>query len=215
MTIRAFLVDDDELVRAGLERLLDAEHELEVVGQAASVQEAVSRIPQTSPNIAIVDGRLPDGTGVELCRDLRSRYPDIRFLILSAFDDEEVVLESVMAGADGYLVKGTEGSVIIEAIRKVAAGQPLLDPAAARSMMARLRADSRAAGIGRNLTAQERHVLDLLAEGLTNREIAERLHLAEKTVRNYVSNLLAKLGMKHRTEAALYAARRDYRGTST
>lgn len=207
--MRVFLLDDHELIRRGLAQLIEAEADLEVVGEAASIRESLTLIPASSPDVTVVDYRLSDGEGIEVCRELRSQHPEIRFLILTAFEDEDVVMKAVMAGADGFLVKSAGGQAILEAIRTVASGRSLLDPAATERVVARLRGGAGGRSQAPNLTPQQEQLLLALADGLTNREIAQRLHLAEKTVRNYVSDLLAKLGMKHRTQAALYAVRRD------
>ena len=205
--LRIFLVDDHEVVRRGVREMLDVEDDLEVVGEAGSVEEALHRVGAVRPDVAVLDVRLPDGSGVELCRELRSTYPDLRCLMLTSFDDDEALFEAIVAGASGYILKQVKGSDIVAAVRAVGAGRSLLDPALTMRVMDRLRQstaeDPRLAG----LSAQERRVLDLLADGLTNRQIAAEMFLAEKTVKNYVSNLLAKMGMARRTEAAVYAAR--------
>lgn len=207
MTIRVFLLDDHEIVRRGLRDLLEVQADFSVVGEASTAEEALARIAPTQPDVAIVDMRLPDGNGVEVCREVRSREPGIQCLILTSFADDEALFDAIMAGAAGYLLKQIKGTDLIDAIRRVAAGQSLLDPEVTARVLERLRSgpeeDERLA----RLTEQERRILDLIAEGLTNRQIAERIFLAEKTVKNYVSNLLAKLGMERRTEAAVFAAR--------
>jgi DNA-binding NarL/FixJ family response regulator len=204
---RVFLLDDHEIVRRGLRELLDAEDDLEVVGEAGSAEEAMSRIPATRPDVAVLDVRLGDGSGVEVCRDVRSAHPEIQCLMLTSYADDEALFDAIMAGAAGYVLKQVRGDDLVDGIRRVAAGESLLDPAVTKRVLERLRhapeEDERFAG----LTEQERKVLDLLAEGRTNRQIAADLFLAEKTVKNYVSNLLAKMGMQGRTEAAVYAAR--------
>jgi DNA-binding NarL/FixJ family response regulator len=204
---RVFLLDDHEVVRRGLRELLEAEGDLLVVGEAGTADEALSRIPPTRPDVAVLDVRLPDGNGVEVCREVRSRHPEVQCLMLTSFADDEALFQAIMAGASGYLLKQIKGPDIVDAIRRVAAGQSLLDPAVTRRVLERLRTgpeeDERLA----SLTEQERRILELIAEGLTNRQIADRVHLAEKTVKNYVSNLLAKLGMERRTQAAVYAAK--------
>jgi two-component system response regulator DevR len=211
--LRIFLVDDHEVVRRGVRDMLEVEEDFEVVGDAGSVEEAIHRVAATRPDVAVLDVRLPDGSGVELCRELRSTYPDIACLMLTSFDDDEALFEAIVAGASGYVLKQVKGSDIVNAIRQVGAGRSLLDPALTARVTERLRAgtaeDPRLAG----LSAQERRVLDLLADGLTNRQIAAEMFLAEKTVKNYVSNLLAKMGMSRRTEAAVYAARHSTRAT--
>ena len=204
--IRVFLLDDHEIVRRGLRELLEFEDDFEVVGEAGTAAEAQSRIPPTRPNVAVLDVRLPDGDGVEVCRDIRSRYPDIQCLMLTSFADDEALFDAIMAGAAGYLLKEIKGPAIVDAIRHVAAGQSLLDPSLTKRVLDRLRAgpevDERLAA----LTDQERRILELIAQGMTNRQIADQVHLAEKTVKNYVSNLLSKLGMERRTQAAVFAA---------
>jgi DNA-binding NarL/FixJ family response regulator len=204
---RVFLVDDHEIVRVGIRELLSASPDLEVVGEAASVTEALTMVPATNPDVAVLDVRLPDGNGIELCRELRSLVPDLNCLMLTSFSDDEALFDSIMAGAAGYLLKQIKGTDLVDAVRRVAAGQSLLDPSVTARVLERLRTgpaeDERLA----RLTEQERKILDLIAEGLTNRQIGERMFLAEKTVKNYVSNLLAKLGMERRTEAAVFAAR--------
>ncbi len=207
--IHVFLLDDHEIVRRGVRDLLETNDDIVVVGEASTAEEARNRIPAAAPDIAVLDVQLGDDTGIEVCRDIRSAYPQIRCLMLTSFADDQALLDSVVAGASGYVLKQVRGNDLVESIRKVAAGGSLLDPAMVERMMTRLRAGSNDGGDPRleGLTPQERKILDLLAEGLTNREIGERMFLAEKTVKNYVSNLLMKLGMKRRTEAAVFAAR--------
>lgn len=204
--IRVFLLDDHEIVRRGVRDLLEESGRIEVVGEAGTAAEAISRIPPTRPQVAVLDVRLPDGNGVEVCREIRSRHPEIQCLMLTSFNDDEALFQAIMAGAAGFLLKQIKGPDIVDAIERVASGQSLLDPAVTARVLERLRTppeeDERLA----SLTGQERKVLELIAEGLTNRQIGERIHLAEKTVKNYVSNLLAKLGMERRTQAAVYAA---------
>ena len=207
MTIRVFLLDDHEVVRRGLRDLIDAEEDLEVVGEAGSVAEATDVVEACTPHVAVLDVQLGDGTGIEVCRDLRSAHPDIHCLMLTSYADDEALFDSIMAGAAGYVLKQVRGNDLIDSIRRVAAGQSLLDPALTTRVLDRLRKGAEEDEQLAQLTPQERRVLDLLAEGLTNRQIAERLFLAEKTVKNYVSNLLMKMGMQRRTEAAVYAAR--------
>jgi two-component system response regulator DevR len=215
VAIRIFLLDDHEVVRRGVRDLLESEPDLEVVGEASTAAEAVARIPATTPDVAVLDVRLPDGTGVEVCREVRSQRPDLACLMLTSYADDEALFESIVAGASGYVLKEVRGGELIDSIRRVAAGETLLDPAVTTRVLERLRRgpeeDSRLAG----LTDQERRILELLADGLTNRQIAEAMFLAEKTVKNYVSNLLAKLGMSRRTEAAVYAARLAERRRTT
>jgi two-component system response regulator DevR len=207
MSIRVFLVDDHEVVRRGVRDLLEQHDDIEVVGEAGTAEEALSRIPPTRPDVAVIDMRLPDGNGVEVCREVRSKNDEVHCLILTSFADDEALIEAIMAGAAGYLLKQVRGTDFVDAVRRVAAGQSLLDPQVTAQVLERLRKgpveDERLA----RLTDQERKILDLIAEGLTNRQIAARMFLAEKTVKNYVSHLLAKLGMERRTEAAVFAAR--------
>jgi two-component system, NarL family, response regulator DevR len=202
---RVFLVDDHEIVRRGIAELVDAEHDLEVVGEAGDVRQGLARIAATLPDVAVLDMRLPDGSGIDLCREIRSRHPEVACLILTAYDDDEAVRSAVLAGAAGYVVKDIRGQALIEDIRRVAAGKRLLPAAAGRRVVASIVAEP-AAPADPGLSLRERQVLEFIAEGLTNRQIAERLELAEKTVKNYVSGLLAKLGMESRTQAAVYRA---------
>jgi len=209
VTTRVFLLDDHEIVRRGVRELLEAEDDLEIVGEAGTAEEAYGRIPATSPHVAVLDVRLPDGDGVEVCREVRSRHPEIACIMLTSFADDEAVYAAIMAGASGYLLKQVGGTDLVEGVRRVARGESLLDPGVTTRVLERLRrgpADELSA-----LTDQERSILELIAEGLTNRQIGERMFLAEKTVKNYVSNVLSKLGMSRRTEAAAYAARLDER----
>jgi len=207
VTIRVFLLDDHEIVRRGVRELLEANDDIEIVGEAGTAEEAMARIPALKPDVAVVDMRLPDGNGVEVCREVRSRDETIQCLVLTSFADDEALFDSIMAGAAGYLLKQIKGTDLVDAIRRVASGQSLLDPNVTARVLERLRKgpeeDERLA----RLTDQERKILDLIAEGLTNRQIGERMFLAEKTVKNYVSNLLSKLGMERRTEAAVFAAK--------
>src|SRR6188508_1829391 len=203
---RIFLLDDHEVVRRGVRDLLEAEHDLTVVGEAGTAEEAIGRIPATSPHVAVLDVRLPDGDGVEVCREVRSRHPEIACIMLTSFADDEAVYAAIMAGAAGYVLKQVRGTELVDGIRRVARGESLLDPLVTTRILERIRhsdADDELAG----LTEQERKILELIADGLTNRQIGEQMFLAEKTVKNYVSNLLSKLGMSRRTEAAAYAAR--------
>ena len=206
--IRVFLLDDHEVVRRGVHELLSIEYDIEVVGEAGTAAEALIRIPATRPDVAVLDVRLPDGTGVEVCREIRSQQPDIKCLMLTSFSDDEALFDAIMAGASGYVLKAIRGSDLLSAVRDVAAGKSLLDPVATGRVLARLRdgggrEDPRLAG----LTKQERRILDLIGEGMTNRQIGNELHLAEKTVKNYVSSLLAKLGMERGTQSAAYVAK--------
>jgi two-component system, NarL family, response regulator DevR len=206
MTTRVFLLDDHEVVRRGLRELLEQETDLEVVGEAGTAEEAYARIPPTGPDVAVLDVRLPDGNGVEVCREIRSRHADIRCLMLTSFADDEALFSAIMAGASGYLLKQVKGTDLVDAVRKVGRGESLLDPSMTARVLDHLRRPPDQDELA-GLTDQEKRVLELVAEGLTNRQIGERLFLAEKTVKNYVSNLLAKLGMSRRSEAAAYAAR--------
>jgi len=206
--IRIFLLDDHEVVRRGIAELLGLEDDMEIVGEAGTVEDALPRIRAAQPDVAVLDVRLPDGSGVEVCRDVRSELPGTRCLMLTSYADDEALFDAIMAGASGYVLKDIRGNDLVRAIRAVAAGTSLLDPAATARVMERLRApkvDDKLA----NLTDQERKILELIGEGLTNRQIGERLFLAEKTVKNYVSSLLSKLGMERRTQAAAYIARLD------
>jgi two-component system, NarL family, response regulator DevR len=215
---RVFLLDDHEVVRRGVRELLEAEDDLEVVGEAGTAAEALARIPSTRPDVAVLDVRLPDGDGVEVCRDIRSQQPEVACVMLTSFADDDAVYAAIMAGAAGYLLKQVRGTDLVDGIRRVGRGESLLDPAVTTRVLERIR--HRPEDELSGLTEQERKILALIAEGLTNRQIGERLYLAEKTVKNYVSNLLAKMGMSRRTEAAAYAARLaerrehrdDYRG---
>lgn len=207
MTIRVFLLDDHEIVRRGLRDLLESEEDLEVAGEAGTVEEALMRIPPTRPDIAVLDVRLPDGSGVQVCREIRSAHPEIACLMLTSFADDEALFDAIMAGAAGYVLKQVRGNELIDAVRHVAGGQSLLDPAVTQRVLERLRKGPEKDQLLAQLTEQERRILDLIAEGMTNREIARTVHLAEKTVKNYVSNVLTKLGMERRTQAAVYAVR--------
>jgi len=206
MATRVFLLDDHEVVRRGVRELIEAEDDMVVVGEAGTAEEAFGRIPATSPDVAVLDVRLPDGDGIDVCRDIRSKHPDIACIMLTSFADDEAVYAAVMAGAAGYVLKQVRGSDLIDGIRRVAAGESLLDPSVTTRLLDRIRHQGDTDELA-GLSDQERKILDLIAEGLTNRQIGERMYLAEKTVKNYVSNLLSKLGMSRRTEAAVYAAR--------
>jgi two-component system response regulator DevR len=209
VTIRVFLLDDHEVVRRGVRELLEADSqgEIEVVGEAGTADEALRRLPAVRPDVAVLDVRLPDGNGVEVCREIRSNHPEVRCLMLTSFADDEALFDAIMAGAAGYVLKQVRGSDLVDNVKRVAAGQSLLDPSVTATVLERLRRGPEEDPGAPHLTDQERRILDLLAEGLTNRQIGERLYLAEKTVKNYVSNLLMKLGMHRRTEAAVYATR--------
>ena len=201
---RVFLVDDHEIVRRGVADLINAEADLTVVGEASTVKQALSRIAATTPDVAVLDVRLPDGSGIDLCRDIRSAYPEVACLMLTAYDDDEASYTAVLAGAAGYVLKDIRGQGLLESIRRVAGGETLVDPAVTKRVVERATTGPDAAA---DLSLRERQVLDQIAAGLTNRQIAEHLGLAEKTVKNYVSGLLAKLGMERRTQAAIYATR--------
>jgi two-component system, NarL family, response regulator DevR len=204
MTIRVFLVDDHEVVRLGLRELIELEDDIEVVGEAGTVGMALAGLARTTPDVAVLDVRLPDGNGVEVCRDARTRQPDLACLMLTSFGDDEALFDAIMAGASGYLLKDIRGADLVDAIRRVAAGDSLLDPAVTGKVLQRLREGDAEDPRLASLSDQERRILVLIAEGMTNREIGEEMHLAEKTVKNYVSNLLAKLDMQRRTEAAVF-----------
>ncbi|HEX5401828.1 MAG TPA: response regulator transcription factor [Pseudonocardiaceae bacterium] len=201
--LSVFLVDDHEIVRRGVADLLSEAEDLTVVGQAGTAAEALARIPAVRPDVAVLDMRLPDGNGVELCRELRSALPELNCLILTSYTDEQAMLDAILAGAGGYVIKDIRGMELVSAVREVGAGRSLLDNRAAAVLMGRLRASLDSPGPLSELTDQERSLLGLIGEGLTNRQIAERMFLAEKTVKNYVSRLLAKLGMERRTQAAV------------
>ncbi len=203
--VRVFLVDDHEVVREGLRTLLEADG-LQVVGEAATAFEAVGRIAATRPDVAVLDVQLPDGTGIDVCRDVRSALPATACIMLTSFDDDEALFAAIMAGASGYLLKQIRGLQLVDAVRRVAAGQSLLDPKVTERVLERLRSGPKQDPRLASLTDQERRILDLIAEGLTNRQIGSRLGLAEKTVKNYVSSLLAKIGLRSRTQAALFIA---------
>ncbi len=213
MPISVFLVDDHEVVRRGVRDLLGSSEDLEVVGEAGSVAEARIAVPAAAPDVAVLDVQLPDGTGIELCRELRSARPELACLMLTSFPDDDALLDAVVAGAAGYVLKQVRGSDLVAAVHQVAAGHSLLDPVLRERAATRIRSGPEDDDRLRHLTPQERRILDLLADGLTNRQIAEEMFLAEKTIKNYVSNLLAKMGMSRRTEAAVYAARLAARTT--
>ncbi|HVV14756.1 response regulator transcription factor [Amycolatopsis sp.] len=211
--ITVFLVDDHEVVRRGVADLLEADPELTVVGEAPTAAQALARIPALKPDLALLDVRLPDGNGIELCRDLRSRLPELNVLMLTSYTDEEAMLNAILAGAGGYVIKDIQGFQLISAVREVGSGRSLLDNRAAATLMAKLRSDAAETGPLAGLSERERTLLDLIGEGLTNRQISERMFLAEKTVKNYVSRLLTKLGLERRTQAAVLATKmREHRG---
>jgi DNA-binding NarL/FixJ family response regulator len=205
--ISVFLLDDHEIVRRGVRELLEAEPDIVVVGEAGTAASALARIPALRPDVAVLDVRLPDGDGVTVCRDVRSRMPEIACLMLTSFGDDEALLDAIMAGAAGYVLKQIRGTDLVGAVRTVASGESMLDPEAASRVMRHMRDQAARSDPLAGLTEQERRILELIGEGLTNRQIGERMFLAEKTVKNYVSGLFAKLGMERRTQAAAYAAR--------
>jgi DNA-binding NarL/FixJ family response regulator len=206
--IRVFLLDDHEVVRMGLRELLQSEGDIEVVGDVGTARAALARIPALKPDVAILDARLPDGSGIEVCREVRSSLPGLRAIILTSYDDDEALFAAIMAGAAGYVLKQVSGTDLLQAVRHVAGGGSLLDPSVTERVMERLRvgAPSEPEEL-RSLTPQERRILELVAEGMTNRQIGEQLFLAEKTVKNYMSTVLAKLGLESRTQAAVLATR--------
>jgi two-component system response regulator DevR len=207
VSIRVFLLDDHEIVRAGLRSLFETDDEFVVVGEAATAAEAMDRIPATRPHVAILDVRLPDGSGIEVCRDIRSHSPEIACVMLTSYADDEALVAAVMAGAAGYVLKQVGAVSLVEDVRRVADGHSLMDPALIQRLLEKIRRGSEEDPLLASLTPQERRILDLVADGQTNRQIANELYLAEKTVKNYVSNLLSKLGMERRTQAASYATR--------
>jgi len=204
--IRVFLLDDHELIRRGIADLLETVPDIVVVGEAGTAAEALARIPASRPDVALLDGRLPDGSGIDVCRDVRSSHPEIRCVILTSYDDNDALFAAVMAGAAGYLLKEIRGNSLIDAVRQVAGGKSLLDPSVTERLLTRLREGEPHDERLESLTEREREILNLIADGLTNRQIAQQLFLAEKTVKNYVSALLTKLGMQRRTQAAVYGA---------
>jgi DNA-binding NarL/FixJ family response regulator len=205
--IAVFLLDDHEVVRRGVRDMLEAEGDIKVVGEAGTASSALARIPAVRPDVAVLDVRLPDGDGVTVCREIRSQMPEVACLMLTSFADDDALMDAVMAGAAGYVLKQIRGTDLVGAVRTVATGQSMLDPRAASQLMARLRNQSAKQDPLAALTPQERRILELIGEGLTNRQIGEKMFLAEKTVKNYISALFAKLGMERRTQAAAYAAR--------
>ncbi|MDI1291091.1 MAG: response regulator transcription factor [bacterium] len=205
--IRVFLLDDHEVVRRGVQDLLDSEPDIQVVGDASTAAEALRRVPAVQPDVAVLDVRLPDGNGVAVCRELRSQMPDLRCLMLTSFADDEAVFDAIMAGASGYVLKQIRGIDLVEAVRTVAAGGSLLDASTTSQVLERMRRKAETADPLSVLTEREREIVTLIGEGLTNRQIADRMFLAEKTVKNYVSVLFAKLGIERRTQAAVLATR--------
>lgn len=211
-TITVFLVDDHEVVRQGIRGLLERAGGITVVGESDSAQEAKRRIPALRPDVAILDGKLPDGSGIDVCRDVRSHDPDIAALILTSFADDEALFAAIMAGAAGYVLKQVRGGDLVDAVRHVAAGRSLLDPTITAQVLDRVRNGPPRDPKTERLTAHEQRILQLIGEGMTNRQIARTLSLAEKTVKNYVSSLLAKLGVESRTQAAIYVTRQQEAG---
>ena len=205
--IRVFLLDDHEVVRRGLHDLLESEGDIEIVGEAGTVRDATARIPALRPHVAVLDARLPDGSGIDVCRDVRSIDPSIQALILTSYDDDEALFAAILAGAAGYVLKQIGGNDLLDAVRRVAAGQSLIDPSLTARVLERLRKGPQQHEELAGLTEQERKILALIAEGLTNRQIGERLFLSEKTVKNYVSSILSKLGLERRTQAAVLASK--------
>ncbi|HEX7095469.1 MAG TPA: response regulator transcription factor [Acidimicrobiales bacterium] len=210
MTIRVFLLDDHEVVRRGLADVLEATGEFAVVGEAGTAEQALNRMHGLDVDVAVLDVRLPDGNGIEVCREIRSRFPDVRCLMLTSFSDDEALVDAAMAGAQGYVLKQLRSTDIVSAVRDIATGKSLLDEHLVKRAMERLQNEYGDERLNA-LTEQERRIFELIGEGKSNRQIAETLFLAEKTVKNYVSNLLAKLGMSRRTEAAAMAARLEER----
>lgn len=205
--ITVFLLDDHEVVRRGVRDLLESVGDIAVVGEAGTAAEALQRIPVVGPQVAVLDVRLPDGNGVEVCREIRSSHPEIACLMLTSYSDDEALFDAIMAGAAGYVLKQIRGNDLVAAVRQVSTGASLLDPAVTGQVLARLRNPPKEDERLSRLTERERNILDFIAEGMTNRQIASEMHLAEKTIKNYVSNLLMKLGMERRTEAAVFATR--------
>jgi two-component system response regulator DevR len=204
-TIRVYLLDDHEIVRRGLKDLLESAGDIVVVGESGLAAEATRHIPALRPDVAILDGRLPDGSGIDVCREIRSRDPSIAALILTSYDDDEALFSAIMAGAAGYILKQVGGNDFIETVRRVAAGQSMLDPAVTAQVLERVRSGPKADPALEQLTDQELRILELIGEGMTNRQMAEAMFLAEKTVKNYVSSMLAKLGLESRTQAAIFS----------
>jgi len=206
-TLRVLLVDDHEVVRQGLRALLESNETIDVVGEAGTAADAVRRVGYDGPDVVVMDVRLPDGSGVDACREIRSRWPDIRVLMLTSYADEEALVAAIMAGAAGYVLKRINSDELVRSVQRVGHGESLLDPEMTARLFRKIRGEAEEDPLLARLSPQERKILDLIAAGMTNREIAEELYLAEKTVKNYVSNLLGKLEMKRRSEAAAYAAR--------
>ncbi len=207
--LKVLLVDDHEVVRAGIKSLLDAQEDMTVVGEAGTAEEGIRRVGFDEPDVVVLDVRLPDASGVEACRDIKSRFPEVKVLMLTSFADEEALMSAILAGASGYVLKRVKGTDLVADIRKVGSGESLLDPDMTSRLFERLRSGPKDDPLLSRLTNQERIIVTHIAEGLTNKQIAEEMFLAEKTVKNYVSNLLAKMGMSRRSEAAAYVARTD------
>ncbi|MBF4767164.1 response regulator transcription factor [Nocardioides agariphilus] len=205
--MRVFLLDDHEIVRRGIKELLEGEPDIVVVGESGLADEAARRIPALRPDVAILDARLPDGSGIDVCREIRSRDPQIKALILTSYDDDEALFAAIMAGAAGYTLKQVRGNDLVDTVRRVAAGQSTLDPSVTAAVLDRVRNGPPVDKELERLTAQEQRILDLIGEGMTNRQIGEHMYLAEKTVKNYVSSMLAKLGLSSRTQAAIFATK--------
>ena len=207
--LRIVLIDDHEVVRAGIKAMLDAQDDMEVVGEAGTVDDGIKRVGFDEPEVVVLDVRLPDGSGIEACREIRSRFPDVKVLMLTSFADEEALMAAILAGAAGYVLKRVKGTDLVEDIRRVGAGESLLDPDMTEKLFDRLRSGPRTDPLLARLSDQEHEIVMRIADGKTNKQIAEEMFLAEKTVKNYVSNLLAKMGMSRRSEAAAYVARME------
>ena len=205
--IKVYLLDDHEIVRRGIKELLESEGDIVVVGESGLALEAARRIPAIRPDVAILDGRLPDGSGIDVCREIRSRDPGIAALILTSYDDDEALFSAIMAGAAGYILKQVHGNDFVDTVRRVAAGQSMLDPAVTAQVLERLRSGPKVDPSLQQLTQQEQKILELIGEGMTNRQIAGAMYLAEKTVKNYVSSMLSKLSLESRTQAAIFATK--------
>jgi DNA-binding NarL/FixJ family response regulator len=208
--LRVYLLDDHEIVRRGIKDLLESSGDIVVVGESGLAAEAARRIPALRPDVAILDGRLPDGSGIDVCREVRSRHPEIKALILTSYDDDEALFSAIMAGAAGYILKQVGGNDFVATVRRVAAGQSMLDPAVTAQVLERLRSGPKADPALEHLTDQELRILELIGAGMTNRQIAESMFLAEKTVKNYVSSMLAKLGLESRTQAAIFSLKHPH-----
>ncbi|ROR90850.1 response regulator [Nocardioides aurantiacus] len=209
--VRVYLLDDHEIVRRGIRDLLESTDDIVVVGESGLAAEAQRRIPATRPHVAILDARLPDGSGIDVCREIRSRNPEIKALILTSYDDDDALFAAIMAGAAGYILKQVGGNDLLDTVRRVAAGQSMLDPAVTAQVLERLREGPRSDPALEQLTEQELRILGLIGEGMTNRQMAEAMFLAEKTVKNYVSSMLAKLGLESRTQAAIFSLKHPQR----